>query len=65
MEGKEVRSVLILLQAGYPIVIVKHNRRADYLNALEVVQDNPEDKKFFNLMLEFLQENFNLYKELY
>ncbi|MCK4553825.1 Fic family protein [Candidatus Parcubacteria bacterium] len=56
---------LILLQAGYPIVIVKNNRRADYLNALEDVQNNPEDKKIFNLMLEFLQENFNLYKELY
>jgi len=56
---------LILLQAGYPIIIVKNSRRADYLNALEAVQNNPEDKKFFSLMREFLQESFDLYKELY
>lgn len=56
---------LILLQAGYPIIIVKQSRRGDYLNALEQVQNNPRDKKFFLLMLEFLQETFNLYKELF
>lgn len=56
---------LILLQAGYPIIIVKQNRRGDYLNALEAAQNNPQDKKFLLLMLEFLQETFNLYKELF
>ena len=56
---------LIILNSGYPIIVVKKERRGDYLNALEVVQKNPKDKKFLMLMLEFLQENFNLYKELY
>jgi Fic family protein len=56
---------LIIFQGGYPIIIVKKERRGDYLNALEEIQANPKSKKFFILMLEFLQMNFNLYKELY
>jgi len=56
---------LILLKEGWPIIIVKEKRRSDYLNALESMNPNSGDKEFFNLMSEFLQENFNLYKELY
>lgn len=56
---------LILLKSGCPIIVVKKERRGDYLNGLEVAQNNPKDKQFFNLMLEFLQQSFNLYKELY
>ena len=56
---------LIIFQGGYPIIIVKTERRGDYLNTLEEIQTNPHSKKFFLLMLEFLQTSFNLYKELY
>ncbi|MDI6882962.1 MAG: Fic family protein [Patescibacteria group bacterium] len=56
---------LVLFKAGWPIIIVRKERRGDYLNFLEDIQKNPQDKKFFNLMLEFLQGSFNLYKELY
>ena len=65
--GRSARLImnLILLNSGYPIIIVRQSKRGDYLNVLEAAQNNPKDKKFFMLMLEFLQENFNLYKELY
>ncbi|OGF23399.1 hypothetical protein A2Y83_02445 [Candidatus Falkowbacteria bacterium RBG_13_39_14] len=56
---------LILLKDGWPIIVVKEKRRADYLNALEKMHANQGSKEFFLLMLEFLQESFNLYKELY
>lgn len=55
---------LVMLKAGWPIIVVKEARRADYLNSLEAIQVDPSDKKFFILMLEFLQEGLNLYKEL-
>lgn len=55
---------LVLLKAGWPIIIVKTSKRSDYLNTLEAIQQNAADKKFFLLMLEFLQDGFNLYKEL-
>ncbi len=56
---------LILFKSGWPIIIVKKERRGDYLNSLEVIQKDPKDKQFFNLMLEFLQQGFNLYKQAY
>ncbi len=56
---------LMIFQAGYPIIIVKKERRSDYLNVLESVQNNPKDTAFFRLMLQFLQESFDLYKSLY
>lgn len=56
---------LILFKAGWPIIIVKKERRGDYFNSLEAVQKDPKAKQFFNLMLEFLQQSFNLYKEAY
>lgn len=56
---------LVLLKSGWSIIIVKANRRGDYLNALEAIQQDAADKKFFLLMIDFLQDSFNLYKELY
>jgi len=56
---------LILFRAGWPIIIVKKERRGDYLNSLEAIQKDSKDKQFLNLMLEFLQQSFNLYKEIY
>lgn len=56
---------LILFNSGWPIIIVKKERRGDYLNSLEAIQKEPKAKQFFNLMLEFLQQGFNLYKETY
>lgn len=55
---------LSLLKSGWPIIIIKAKRRGDYLNALEAIQQTADDKKFFILMMEFLQDSFNLYKEL-
>lgn len=55
---------LSLLKSGWPIIIIKAGRRGDYLNALEAIQQTVDDKKFFLLMMEFLQDSFNLYKEL-
>lgn len=56
---------MILLAGGYPIIVVKNNRRADYINSLEQLHLNPKNQTFFMLMLEFLQDSFNLYKTLY
>jgi len=54
----------LLLRAGYPIIIVKRARRGDYVNSLEALQMDPKNKDHFQLMLNFLQEIFNLYKEM-
>jgi len=56
---------LIMFYSGYPIIVVKAAKRGDYLNSLEAVQKDPKDRQFFYLMLDFLQEGFNLYKGLY
>lgn len=56
---------LILFQGNWPIIIVKKEQRADYLNNLNKAQNNPQSIEFFQLMLKFLQQSFDLYKELY
>ena len=56
---------LLLLSEGYPIIIVKNDRRAKYINSLEALHQNPKDTAFFKLMTDFLQESFDLYKSLY
>lgn len=65
--GRTARLLMnfILFSAGYPIVIVKNKRRPDYLKSLEALHYNPKDQSFLKLMLEFLQENLNLYQEMY
>lgn len=65
--GRTARLLMnfILLKNGYPIVIVKNDKRADYLNTLEAVQSNPEKTDFFELTTEFLSDTFKLYKETY
>jgi hypothetical protein len=56
---------LSLFSSGYPIIIVKNKERDKYMNSLEALHLDLKDTTFFRLMLQFLQENFDLYKTLY
>lgn len=55
----------VLFAAGYPIVVVKNKKRDQYINTLEKLHFNSKDTSFLKLIAEFLQESFDLYKEMY
>jgi Fic family protein len=43
---------LLLLQHGYPIAIIKKEKRAEYIAAIEYARQNEDFTKFYTVIIE-------------
>jgi Fic family protein len=52
---------LILLQNGYVPVIIKNDKRVNYLNAIELWQNNNDKVNFYNIIADYEKESLEIY----
>ncbi|GHU14664.1 cell division protein Fic [Spirochaetia bacterium] len=52
---------LLLLQNGYVPAIIKNKDRVDYLDAIELWQNNNEPGKFYNIIIDYEKESLEQY----
>jgi Fic family protein len=52
---------LILLQNAYAPVVIKNKDKADYLDAIELWQNNNEKERFYNIILDYEKESLEIY----
>jgi Fic family protein len=61
--GRTARLImnLILLQRGFPPLIIKNKDRASYLDAIEDWQQNNNEDAFYNLIINYEEESLEQY----
>jgi Fic family protein len=52
---------LVLLQNGYVPVIIKNDKRVNYLNAIETWQNENKKEDFYNIIADYEKENLEIY----